>query len=392
MSPLSANKPLMVIDVKPSWVLYLPPYLRGSFNRQRHSILLKPRRKRYQHEMVRAVSQLFAHMHANNVEYGVLTTYHSTYFFKRIDTGHGDQIPRFLVSPIINKTDMGARSLVAAFVGITVIGSRGGLWAPNLGTPGPCFRSLDVSPGTAPQHLVVCDTRTRPFEGFDGRARRVRGGPQLKVQVRFVKFLSRNLASTFRGVLEVGRIRRDVILKVYDLSTPEIAAVCDDELKAYVALTPIQGTHVPKVWAVGTLYGIYRVIAMDHCGDPVPEPPPPEFYEQAPKLFRAIHGLKVVHNDIDLRNFLVSHGHHYWVIDFNSARVGTPEQVDCEARYLKNLLDRMKRGYIVPKPLDRERPGEEGLKDSNIKNEGWGSEEPGDQPKTDDSPYLEGWV
>ncbi|KAF3232500.1 hypothetical protein TWF192_003120 [Orbilia oligospora] len=143
----------------------------------------------------------------------------------------------------------------------------------------------------------------------------------------------------------LGQVPREVVFKVYDLSIPEVADVCAEELKAYAALTPIQGTIVPRIWVVGTLYGIYRVIAMDPCGEPVPEPPPPEFYEQAPALFRAIHHHGVVHNDIDLRNFLVSHG-QYRVIDLNSAKLGTPTQIEREERYLQGLLQRMKKGYI----------------------------------------------
>ncbi|KAK6499649.1 hypothetical protein TWF481_010012 [Arthrobotrys musiformis] len=345
--PIACNKPLMVINAKPSWVLYLTPYIITTFNQQRDKILSQPRGRRCQNELVRAVSQMFAHLHINNLTYGVLTTYHSTYFFKRLDVEGAH--PRLLVSPIIRRTDIGEKSLAAAFVGLAVRSFRQGHRTAALGTPGPFPRVLEANQRTNRKHFVVDgppQTLSHPFDGHTRRVRRGRGDPPARVRARFVRFLSRNLASTFRGVLEVdGRVPREVIFKIYDLSTPEVAGVCDDELKAYAALTPIQGTHVPRIWAVGTLYGIYRVIAMDFCGSPVPQPPPPEFYEQAPVLFRAIHGYQVVHNDIDLRNFMVLHG-RYRVIDLNSAKIGTPEQILREERYLKNLLHKMREGYI----------------------------------------------
>ncbi|KAK6515448.1 hypothetical protein TWF506_007783 [Arthrobotrys conoides] len=344
MPPITGNKPLMIVDVKPSWVLYLPPQIITTFNQQRNRILTQPRGRgrRTQNELLRAVSQAFAHMHINNVSYGVLTTYHSTYFFKRIDSE--GKYPRLLVSPLIRRTDMGESSLVAAFVGLAALAFREGHGVAALGTPSQICRVLDANPGTSRQHLVVdSPAYAQPLDGHTRRVRR--SGPPARVRVWFSEFLSRNLASTFRGVLEVGQVPRDVVFKVYDLSIPEVADVCADELKAYAALTPIQGTIVPKIWVVGTLYGIYRVIAMDPCGEPVPEPPPPEFYEQAPVLFRAIHSHQVVHNDIDLRNFLVSHG-QYRVIDLNSAKIGTPAQIEREDRYLENLLQKMKNGYI----------------------------------------------
>ncbi|RVD84267.1 uncharacterized protein DFL_006028 [Arthrobotrys flagrans] len=344
MHPITRNKPLLIIDVKPSWVLYLPPHITITFNQQRHKILTQPRGRRYQNELIRAVSQMFAHMHINNVLYGVLTTYHSTYFFKRIDAE--GKYPRLLVSPLIRRIDIGESSLVAAFVGLAVLASRQGHGRVAHGTPGPFCRVLDANPGTNRQHLVVDGPiGTQPLDGDTRRVRRSRGDPRIRVRIRLVEFLSRNLASTFRGVLEVGQVPREVVFKIYDLSIPEVADVCADELKAYDALGPIQGTIVPRIWAVGTLYGIYRVIAMDPCGYPVPEPPPPEFYEAAPALFRAIHGHNVVHNDIDLRNFLVSQG-QYRVIDFNSAKIGTPAQIEHEERYLLSLLQKMKKGYI----------------------------------------------
>ncbi|KAF3173190.1 hypothetical protein TWF788_009256 [Orbilia oligospora] len=283
-------------------------------------------------------------MHVNNLSYGVLTTYHSTYFFKRIDDE--GKYPRLLVSPLIRRNDIGESSLVAAFVGLAVLAFRKEYGAAALGTPSQVCRVLDTNLATSRQHLVVGGpTGERPLDGFIRGVRCSRGDPHVRVRVWFIEFLSRNLASTFRGVLEVGQVLREVVFKVYDLSIPEVADVCAEELKAYAALTPIQGTIVPRIWVVGTLYGIYRVIAMDPCGEPVPEPPPPEFYEQAPALFRAIHHHGVVHNDIDLRNFLVSHG-QYRVIDLNSAKLGTPTQIEREERYLQGLLQRMKKGYI----------------------------------------------
>ncbi|KAF3309838.1 hypothetical protein TWF173_010543 [Orbilia oligospora] len=382
MPPIAGNKPLVTIGVKPSWVLYLPPHIITTFNQQRNRILAQPRRRRCQNELVRAVSQMFAHMHINNVSYGVLTTYHSTYFFKRIDDQ--GKYPRLLVSPLIKRTDMGESSLVAAFVGLAVLAFRKEHGTAALGTPGQVCRVLDTNPATSRQHLVVhSPTRETPLDGFIRGVRRGHGDPHVRVRVWFAEFLSRNLASTFRGVLEVGQVPREVVFKVYDLSIPEVADVCADELKAYAALTPIQGTIVPKIWVVGTLYGIYRVIAMDPCGEPVPEPPPPEFYEQAPALFRAIHDHGVVHNDIDLRNFLVSHG-QYRVIDLNSAKLGTPTQIEREERYLQGLLQRMKKGYIYRSQgasghkMEIQEAGEGGDAGASKDEETWGLKNEGD--------------
>ncbi|KAK6531334.1 hypothetical protein TWF281_008145 [Arthrobotrys megalospora] len=353
--PITGNKPLVTIEVKPSWVLYLPPNIATIFNRERHLIYSK--RKKGQSELTRAIAQMFAHMHINDLSYAILTTYHSAYLFKRIDAK--GNFPRLLVSPIVRRGDIGENSMVAAFVGAAVLAFRERRWEEIPRTLDSTLRILDINPGTDHQHLVVDGLGTQPLSGNTGRAARGTAVPPSGVHVQFTEFVSRNLASTFRGVLHVGQLRRNVIFKVYDLSIVEIADVCRDELNAYAALTPIQGTHVPRIWAVGTLYGIYRVIAMQPCGEPVPEPPPPQFYEQAPILFQAIHSHGVVHNDIDLRNFMVSHGHQYWVIDFNSAKIGTPAQIKSEERYLGTLLKKMKKGYIVPLPRKDEEQSDE---------------------------------
>ncbi|KAF3218347.1 hypothetical protein TWF679_000874 [Orbilia oligospora] len=253
--------------------------------------------------------------------------------------GHGQQAQQY--QPLLSAVDVS--NLLDITIGRPVMDILRNAYGIDAGFEDP--RSA-VPIGDPNRVLLVGGpTGERPLDGFIRGVRCSRGDPHVRVRVWFVEFLSRNLASTFRGVLEVGQVPREVVFKVYDLSIPEVADVCAEELKAYAALTPIQGTIVPRIWVVGTLYGIYRVIAMDPCGEPVPEPPPPEFYEQAPVLFRAIHHHGVVHNDIDLRNFLVSHG-QYRVIDLNSAKLGTPTQIEREERYLQGLLQRMKKGYI----------------------------------------------
>ncbi|KAF3905489.1 hypothetical protein ABW20_dc0108501 [Dactylellina cionopaga] len=85
---------------------------------------------------------------------------------------------------------------------------------------------------------------------------------------------------------------------------------------------------------------------MEPCGGPVPEPPPTEFYEQVPRLFEAIHSQGVIHGDIALRNFTVSEGNKYWLIDFNSSRRGTEKDLEREERCLREILGRMKEGYL----------------------------------------------
>ncbi|KAK6544436.1 hypothetical protein TWF694_001131 [Orbilia ellipsospora] len=354
------NEALFVVEARISWLLDLRS-LHVRYNEELRAARAGTEPSvADQSELLKAVAQVHAYMVMNDLPYGILTTYDSTYFFRLI---RGGRNTRFEVSPEIRQDHTGDFNLVAAFVGIAVrrwreLQSLGLGRNPKYlvsGLPRPlfipckediagCLGQRKFQSGVAqpldPGFQLFVDAESAPSGG-------IKRTEDIKVAIRFERFVSRNLASTSYGSLEFGRETKTVILKVYDLSTPGIARVCEREIEIHSILAPLQGVSVPKVWAIGTLWGLLKVIAMEPCGKQVPQPPPAEYYEQAPVLLRAVHSHGIVHGDIALRNFTVSEGKRFWLIDFNSSRQGTAKDFRREETNFLEQLRRMKEGYIA---------------------------------------------
>ncbi|EPS40729.1 hypothetical protein H072_5413 [Dactylellina haptotyla CBS 200.50] len=347
------NEALLAIEVKVSWTLDLKN-LRALYNEELRDARMATDNTG-QSELLRAVAQVYAYMVVNNLAYGALTTYDSTYFFHLFEDGGK---PRFEVSPEVKQEDNGYRSLVAAFVGVSARcwldlrhspGVPGKTQTLVSGAPKPVAANPKAQAVAPDQNLFKVPVTVSLDNGFDLFTE---SGPGLdrcfaEVAVTFERFISRNLASTSHGSLIYGQHTKAVILKVYDLSSADISRVCEKEIEIHSALSLLQGTHIPKLWAIGTLWGLFKIIAMEPCGVPVPTPPSLEFYEQAPKLISAVHSQGVVHGDFALRNFTVSEGNKYWLIDFNSSRRGNLKDFQREQCAADEQLRRMKAGYII---------------------------------------------
>ncbi|KAF3929350.1 hypothetical protein AA313_de0210400 [Arthrobotrys entomopaga] len=358
------NEALFVVEARIPWLLDIRNLHARYNNELRAARTGTDPSTADQSELLKAVSQVHAYMVMNDLPYGILTTYDSTYFFRLVKGGRST---RFEVSPEIRQDHTGDFNLVAAIVGVAVrrwreLQSLGLTRNPRYLLSGlprplliPCKEDIAGCLGQRKFQNGVAQKLDPGFQLFVGAEPATSGGikrpKDLEVTVKFERFVSRNIASTSYGSLKFGQETKTVILKVYDLSTPGISRVCEQEIEIHSILAPLQGVSVPKIWAIGTLWGLLKVIAMEPCGTQVPQPPPAEYYEQAPGLLKAVHSHGVVHGDIALRNFTVSEGNRFWLIDFNSSRQGTAKDTRREEASFQEQLQRMKEGYITTRQV-----------------------------------------
>ncbi|KAF3905461.1 hypothetical protein ABW20_dc0105118 [Dactylellina cionopaga] len=232
-APSTIYQALLVIEAKAPWALNLQnlQIIYNLYNEEQN-IARAAGELIEKSELLKAVNRVYAYMALNNLTYGALTTYNSTYFFRRTN---GESL-RFDVSPEIKLGDTRDSSLIAAFVGLAVRSWRETRSQTILKTVQRFISSVPHSEivSSKVHHSVFASEPLDPgFESFFKHEREGTGQSPTRneIAVEFEKLISRNIGSTVYGVLKSGVTKKSVVLKVYDLSNEDIGRVCKQEVE-----------------------------------------------------------------------------------------------------------------------------------------------------------------
>eukprot|EP01104_Vermistella_antarctica_P009497 TRINITY_DN2445_c0_g1_i2.p1 TRINITY_DN2445_c0_g1~~TRINITY_DN2445_c0_g1_i2.p1 ORF type:complete len:367 (-),score=43.04 TRINITY_DN2445_c0_g1_i2:1439-2386(-) len=123
-----------------------------------------------------------------------------------------------------------------------------------------------------------------------------------------------------------GSERRKAIFKwadVYQSRHKHARHLVRNEIRVYSHLQPLQGEFVPRLLAVGCVYGVKYGLVVSECGTTLAKCPSETLRECASgavTALRRVHKLGVLHGDIRLSNFTVDRG-RVFVIDFGFSKV-----------------------------------------------------------------------
>ncbi|KAJ3188131.1 hypothetical protein HDU85_005279 [Gaertneriomyces sp. JEL0708] len=182
----------------------------------------------------RAISQLYGYMTFNQVRYGILTTYNSTWIFRRSSSAQGGVL------------EVSERFTPHLFTIITLAEEN---WFYALPTHSPA-----PSPPAVRRALESVDPHRLQTEF-----------PFSLIRFRRIKDCSR------AGAIVEGDFRgTSAIMKTVDISMNEIlTAELDNEVSVYRSFAGLQGTILVRVLAYAEIWNMLRMLVLEPFGLPV---------------------------------------------------------------------------------------------------------------------------
>ncbi|KAF3207489.1 hypothetical protein TWF192_004452 [Orbilia oligospora] len=284
------------LEFKTSWDLPLPPNLKDLFNEHKSD----PKSK-----YTKAIQQIYAYLCFNNLQFGVLSNYDATFFFRRL-SNH-----KMEISPIFKFSDTGLESPVAALT-----------YLCHYTTTQQWFlRSplADLDPSLEENQYLLDFDADMEFVNddqpiIDWRDMLLRREVRISVQVASV--MTGSVLDKTNGTIKL----QNIVLKIYDLSDPQTACQSYRELNAYKECRMLQGKFIPTVYAVGTVWGLLRVFVLENCGTAVEgEKFSRDDWKKANDILEKLHGCGITHGDLKTDNFVVSEQGHMRLIDLGLA-------------------------------------------------------------------------
>ncbi|KAK6514515.1 hypothetical protein TWF281_004713 [Arthrobotrys megalospora] len=227
------SKARFAIEFKTPWELPLPANLKDIFNENNAD----PDNK-----YTKAIQQLYTCLAVNNLEFGVLSNYDSTFIFRRVEEDEDDDKKIMRISPMFRYSDTGLESPLAAFTYL----------CHYTATKNWIYRTptLEIIPPPRKQYPLNFGTMMDTV-GHEGAASDWKG-----MALRLETGLPKNIASVMTGYItkKAGNtILKPVIFKLYDLTEGEAVEHANRELVAYHKCHQPQGVYIPKIYAVGTM-------------------------------------------------------------------------------------------------------------------------------------------
>ncbi|KAF3921090.1 hypothetical protein AA313_de0206894 [Arthrobotrys entomopaga] len=199
-------KCLFIMEFKTPWALPLPRNLIDTFNTNKSD---------GKNELVRAVQQIYSYMTFNNLEFGILSNYETTFLFRRVEGGEVQ------VSHPIMFSDTGTDSPLAALVYL-------------------CHRTTTQSYSYFSPIGGVFPSYGQSILRLDPEVRYSYRSPSLDSQMNWDHLtlhvetvISKGFASVSSGWVSAGGrnvFGGKVIFKIYDLSSSECVKQADNEI------------------------------------------------------------------------------------------------------------------------------------------------------------------
>ncbi|CAG8442622.1 1678_t:CDS:2 [Ambispora leptoticha] len=255
------------------------------------------------------VIQLFDYMLQNGLQFGILSTYECTWFLKR-----PKDVPLELyVSECFKRTNVNPTVLQAYNLMV------------HMATNDP------ISPRWS-QISIELNTCQSPHSHIQTSST-VSGVPRLNPEITLIwsniHWLS-DMGSS-RHVFHIFYNEKHLVLKCQYESYEQGASVLKNEVRAYKALQELQGCFIPPLILYGTTFDVPGNAIYYLCTNyiwPAPNARLSKRHkENAITAVKAIHRLKVLHNNIRLESFILGadadKGERLYVIDFRYAKIGT---------------------------------------------------------------------
>ncbi|KAI8817478.1 uncharacterized protein EV422DRAFT_226305 [Fimicolochytrium jonesii] len=267
---------------------------------------------------VRAIEQVYGYLTFNNLRYGVLTTYETTWFFKRTCSPQGGRLE--VTAPFRYES---TPQLIFAYTTIVRLADEHWLHASPTSSPGPASPIVRrrTQPSNPDPHLLQTAAPPSDIHLTQGVDRSRVGGI---------------VRGNYRG--------QPVIFKTVDVSKHRaLTQELDHEVTVYQAIAHLQGDAVVRVIAYVEVWEMLRLLVLEDHGVNL------WMYEQqggkasvlktkCRECLQKVHATGYLHGDIRLPNFLVSNG-VVRLVDFGQAKQSTVrEEFIAEMRELNPLF------------------------------------------------------
>ncbi|KAI9002821.1 hypothetical protein BC832DRAFT_108620 [Gaertneriomyces semiglobifer] len=265
-------------------------------------------------KVFRAISQLYGYMTFNQLRYGILTTYNSTWVFRRSSSAQGGVLE---VSERFTPVSQNGRPLLEALFTVITLAEENWFYASPTHSPAP-------SPPAVRRALESVDPHRLQTEF-----------PYSLVRFRRSKDRSR------AGAIVEGDFRgTNAIMKTVDISKHEtLTAELDNEVSVYRSLAGLQGAILVRVLAYAEIWNMLRMLVLEPFGLPVSAIDVASAKDGCIQALHALHQAGYSHGDIKLANFVIHQG-QVRIIDFGFATpLQSPDQAQTEMQELRVLLE-----------------------------------------------------
>jgi serine/threonine protein kinase len=231
--------------------------------------------------LISAVNQLYHYMRLNFKQYGVLTSYQITCFFRR-EIENGKDVLYISEGFKYNREEPTIQECFAYFNSRV---SKNAFKSPTTSVQG-IDETVEVSVSES-----IFDVSTALGQG--------------RSNVFLVPYKGEQIA-----------------LKRGDAGDANILAEFKNEVNVYKVLKDLQGKCIPELLFAQTVDDLFVCLGLSLCGSKPKVAIIRKKKKELKKIFKQIHSRNVTHNDIKLENILVKDG-NLFVIDFGFAKINS---------------------------------------------------------------------
>jgi Protein kinase domain len=288
--------PKISIEYKTPWALnpsnIIEEYQKESSRFQSGSLKEKGK-------VMRAVEQIYIYMSINRHRYGCLTNFDKTWFLKKVEDDSNTSQSVVLISPPVACDSKEPYTLTSAWLYILLHIEKGTDW-------------LYASPVSSQVSSPIF-TRKRKRASNDKYS-----FIQLDKIIHWKEIIGRSQA----GAVAIGSFKNeeDVVFKTIDISKRNDGMEqFDHEVAMYKVLQRLQGLHIPRLLAYGSLGGLLIVIVFENVGRCITKEEAAEREVEINEVLGEIHKKGIMHNDLRLPNIMVDKEGKIRIIDFGMA-------------------------------------------------------------------------
>ena len=249
-------------------------------------------------KLVKGIQQIYGYMSYDYLRYGILSTYKSTYFLKRIKES---------ILLISEPKKISDPDYLKCWLFVCSESCKEGLYSSPTGDP-----------------FSTTGKEIAPIINNDKYGLT----PINALQIQLADIVERKYSGISKGALGIvisGSIRNQENLKlkmVDTFNTPDALTSCLKEVDLYKKLQGLQGLIIPKFYGFFNLHG-FLVLALEDCGTPITKAEFAQHKDTIDKAVRLIKDNGVVHGDLECRDGIhpniLRQGNEIRIIDFHVA-------------------------------------------------------------------------
>ncbi|KAF8345189.1 hypothetical protein F5887DRAFT_1061817 [Amanita rubescens] len=311
VSPECPPHPKLIVEYKMWWVADLEHVVAASDGAHRNT--LSP-------DTLHALEQIYGYMTFNNNRFGILTNWKRALFLQRAEVAGRHTLDFYTIELDGNQDIV---SMLKAWVGMVLLAEADWFYA----SPSLCSAPPNQTFGTS---NTARESQRPAIDNAQGhRMQPVNGDYECRtLDFRLCHF---DLSTARHGqngcVVETRLVlnfhTRQVICKVVDAARyPGAVELLNAEVRAYAALTNLQGKVIPTLYGFYMVWGILRLIALQPVGQAIAENEPitRQLRKKMKEALRCIHNAGYVHGDVARRNFCRTKSGRIFLVDLERCR------------------------------------------------------------------------